>query len=336
MRQANFELLRLIAIILIVVLHADFFALDAPDNHRLLSSPIISVSQLLIESIAICSVNVFILISGWFGLRPKVKSISNLCFQILYFTIGIYIVTLLLGVRTIDFEGLKSIIFLSNNGWFIRSYILLLILAPILNKYIEYAEKKHIEIILVTFILFQTIYGWLFDVAKFFCNGYSTTSFIWLYLFARYLRLHAPNFSRLKLKCDAIIFILSIITLTLLAIIPAYADNTYRMSQLYAYNNPIIIIMSTYLFLYFSKINFNSKIIINIASSSFAIYLLHCNPNIMNNYFVAPIKQIYDTYFGFECLSYIALIVTIYVIGAIILDIPRKYIWNKYLLPRFK
>ncbi len=56
----------------------------------------------------------------------------------------------------------------------------------------------------------------------------------------------------------------------------------------------------------------------------------------MNNYFVAPIKQIYDTYFGFECLSYIALIVIIYVIGAVILDIPRKYIWNKYLLPRFK
>lgn len=69
MRQGNIELLRIISIILIVILHADLFSLSAPDYYRLMISPFVSISQLAVESIAICSVNIFIFISGWFGVR---------------------------------------------------------------------------------------------------------------------------------------------------------------------------------------------------------------------------------------------------------------------------
>ena len=105
MRQANIELLRLISIILIVVLHADIFSLSAPDNNRLMMAPFVSISQLAIESFAICSVNVFIFISGWFGTKPTAKSFCNLCFQILYFTIGIYLFTTTSGLTTFNTGG---------------------------------------------------------------------------------------------------------------------------------------------------------------------------------------------------------------------------------------
>lgn len=336
MRQGNIELLRIISIILIVILHADLFSLSAPDYNRLMTSPFVSISQLAVESIAICSVNIFIFISGWFGVQPTIKSFSNLCFQILYFTIGIYFTTILLGVNTINLSGILSIVFLTNNGWFIRSYILLLILAPIINSYITNTNRLHFKWLLIFFFSFQTIYGWLFDVAKFFDNGYSTISFIGIYLLARYIKLYQPNFSKFKGYYDLTIFILLSVLLTILTIYPVYLSNGYRIWQLFAYNNPIVILMSVFLFLFFTKLKFNNQFVIKLASSSFAIYLLHCNPNIMNEYFVRPIKYFYKNFDGVESLGYISLIVIIYIVAALILDIPRKYIWNKYLLPKFK
>lgn len=335
MRQANIELLRLISIILIVILHADFFSLGAPDFARLTQNSFVSISQIAIEALAICSVNVFVLISGWFGIKPSKKSLCNLCFQILYFTIGIFLFTNIAGLTTFNIGGVLSIFFLTNNGWFIRSYILLMILAPILNKYIDSAQQSEFKCIIIFFFVFQTIYGWLFGVAKFFDYGYSTISFIGIYLLARYIKIYTPRFSAYNKLYDFSIFLFLTILLMIITIITIYINKS-RIDQLYAYNNPVVLVMSIYLFLFFTKLKINSSIIISLASSSFAIYLLHCNPNIMDSYFVAPIKHFYQNYSGVESLLYITSIVLIYIIGAIVIDIPRKYIWNKYLLPKLK
>ena len=126
------------------------------------------------------------------------------------------------------------------------------------------------------------------------------------------------------------------VVLTILTIYPAYLSNSYRVMQLFAYNNPIVILMAIFLFLYFTKLEFNNQFIVKLASSSFAIYLLHCNPNIMNEYFVKPIKYFYSNYDGIESLGGISIVVIIYIIVALILDIPRKIIWNRLILPQFK
>ena len=47
-------------------------------------------------------------------------------------------------------------------------------------------------------------------------------------------------------------------------------------------------------------------------------------------------KYFYQNFDGVESLGFITLIVIIYIVAALILDIPRKYIWNKYLLPKIK
>ena len=40
--------------------------------------------RMLFESLAIVCVNVFVLISGWFGIRPKWKSVTNFLFQVFF------------------------------------------------------------------------------------------------------------------------------------------------------------------------------------------------------------------------------------------------------------
>jgi surface polysaccharide O-acyltransferase-like enzyme len=75
-------------------------------------------------------------------------------------------------------------------GWFIKAYIGLLILSPILNTFIENTTEKQLRWTIIYFYIFQTLYGWFPGGAQFFEYGYSTMSFIGLYLLARYLRLY--------------------------------------------------------------------------------------------------------------------------------------------------
>ena len=80
-RQSNIELLRIAAMLLILVLHANFFALGAYEPEDFKTDPLPTATRILFEQAAIYAVNLFVLISGWFGIRTKTKSLTALMFQ---------------------------------------------------------------------------------------------------------------------------------------------------------------------------------------------------------------------------------------------------------------
>ena len=86
-RESNFELLRIIAMFMVLILHADFQALGAPTRADIISSPITSTLKVFFEMASIVAVNVFILISGWFGIRPSIKGFCKFAFQYLFFSV---------------------------------------------------------------------------------------------------------------------------------------------------------------------------------------------------------------------------------------------------------
>lgn len=191
-RQSNMEMLRIIAMFMILVLHADFWSLGAPtisDFHRAF---IPSTVRVFVEALAIVSVNVFVLISGWFTIKPSVKGFCNFIFQCLFFFIGIYAVMLMTGLADLSIKGLAICFFLTSKNWFIKAYIGLYILAPILNVFSEKASKKELGIFLVCFYTFQSIYG-CSGAATYIASGYSTFSFIGLYLLAQYIKRYYTN-----------------------------------------------------------------------------------------------------------------------------------------------
>ena len=70
----------------------------------------------------------------------------------------------------------------------------LYLFAPVINSFIENASKKQVQIFLISFYLFQTVYAWISpNGAAFFQTGYSSISFIGLYMLARYIRLSFTN-----------------------------------------------------------------------------------------------------------------------------------------------
>ena len=186
-RDSNIELLRLLAMFLVLVVHADFFSIGRPLQDDTIATPISTFFRFFFESMSIVCVNIFVLISGWFGIKPKASSFCNFIFQCLFFLVGIYVTFLLLGLTTLSVRGLAGCLVMLSGDWFIKAYIGLYILAPVLNAFADNADKKTYRRVLLAFFTFQTIYSWVCSGAVFFESGYSTMSFIGLYLLARYL-----------------------------------------------------------------------------------------------------------------------------------------------------
>ena len=128
-RKSNFELLRIVAMFMVLVLHADFVALGVPLRDDVMSYPVLSTLKVFMEALSIVAVNVFVLISGWFGIRPSLRGIAKFLFQCLFFAIGAYVVMLICGNVELTLKGVADSLMLTGASyWFIIAYLCLYLL----------------------------------------------------------------------------------------------------------------------------------------------------------------------------------------------------------------
>ena len=90
-RQSNMELLRIVAMFLVLIVHADFAALGHPTYDQAVNETAVTLWRYIFEGLAIVCVNVFVLLSGWFGIRPSVKGFSKFIFQVFFFSLALYL-----------------------------------------------------------------------------------------------------------------------------------------------------------------------------------------------------------------------------------------------------
>lgn len=327
-RLSNIELLRIIAMILVVVVHCDFYSLGAPTVGDYQSNPLSTITRVFVQAIAICCVNVFVLISGYFGIRQKSKSLVSFVYQILFISIFLYTCCILSGISSLNLTGIFECLCLTKANWFVKAYLLLFILAPVLNAFVELKNRKLHRNILIYFFLMQTVYGCLHAVS-FFEDGYSTLSFIGLYLLGRYIYIYCPKFSSFKAKYDIMVYLLCVICLTILSILMIRRNMGVYLS-LFAYINPLVIIESLALLLFFGKFKFQSKVINWIATSAFTVYLFHMYPTVLA-YFKECAIQIYSHTSGISTLLYMGVFVLAVFVISVLLDQIRKYSYSSII-----
>lgn len=221
-RESGIELLRIIAMLMVMFVHADFLAMGAPSSADIINNVADASVRVWIQALTMCCVDIFVLISGWFSINPKIKSVSAFLFQCLFFYIGLYIVLMLLGQTNLSVKGLKICIVATKLNWFIKSYLFLYILAPVLNTYVQQIDRKTQRNVLLAFYSMLFVYGWLFDATYEIANGCSTLSFIGLYLLARYIRLFQPKLVAMPRKRYLLINVFVVSFITVLYITPLF------------------------------------------------------------------------------------------------------------------
>lgn len=232
-------------------------------------------------------VNCFVLISGYFMCNSKItlKKILSLISEIWFYSIVILILflTILKPVEPIGFKLLlRSVLPISYSAyWFATTYIVLLILSPFINKWIQSMDKKMHQDLLIVSI---AIYSFLPTFMKTTLIGYN--HLIWiilLYLLASYIRRYIDK-EQLKLKrhCSFLLIVASLIFISILLLdfigskfnISILLDNsTYFANQ----QSFLLMIMSIEIFLISLRGNKVNKLINKISKATFAVYLIHDN-----------------------------------------------------------
>lgn len=322
-RQSNIELLRILSMFMVLMVHANFFVNGSVNTEQLSTSPFTAITRIFLEMACVGAVNVFVLISGWFGIKPSIKGFSSFAFQCLFFILGFYFIAIVTNRADFSSRVLFDNIF-KHCGWFIKAYIGLYILAPLINSYIEKASKRSLEIFLIGFFSFEFIYGWIENLS-FIAQGYCTFSFIGLYVLARYLRTYA-----IKIHKRGRVLLISTIVLNTLAYIMSILIFNGVVLDLLSYINPLVILGSAGLIMYFSSLKIkNNKIINFIAASSFAAYLFHGNLYIMEDLFKPLISFVYQEFNGFSCLAMMLLYLICFYLCAVVIDQIRILLWKQ-------
>lgn len=306
-----------------MVLHANFFSLGSPEISDLQTAPTKTVARVLAEALSICSVNAFIFISGYFGIHPKRSSLTRYLFQIVFLFGLIYGFCLFAGTATWSVQGFLQCICLSPQNWFVKAYLLLYIMAPALNAFADKQDCKLHRNVLVGFFLIQTFYGCLF-AADFFEKGYGTLSFMGLYLLVRYIKLYRPKWSLLKKEHDLLIYLFCAVSITGVTVWGIMAGKNTDI-LMFTYINPLVIIESVTLFLFFSKLSFTSRLINWVASSSFAVYLVHTNPNILGPVFKKQIVCLNESTNSIKALVLVFIFLVLTFSASVLLDQIRKF-----------
>lgn len=272
-RQSNMELLRIIAMLMILMLHYNANAFH-PDV-LLGSVDKLSWHALeghFIESFCISAVNIFVLISGYFAIKLSIRSVLNLyirCFIIGLITYLLYV--LITGTpMSLSAIGGRFLALTHNHWWFVISYIGLMTISPILNAGCEMMSRKQFACVVLLLSIVITYFGWwksLEDTNA----GYSLIMFIYLYVVARFIRLHI-SIDRIKALrwIWFTLYIISSIAITLLAI--------RHEVLVYTYDSPLTIISAVSLLLFFLSIRFQNRFVNWAAASVFSAYLIQESP----------------------------------------------------------
>jgi hypothetical protein len=326
-RDSNMELLRIVAMLLVMIVHASYRALGLPTLEMLVEDPQSGFLRLLTESFSIMAVNVFVMLSGWYGIRLRWSRLAELLFQVLFFglvCVGIaYIAT-----GSLPTSIAKCVLMLGEGDyWFVKTYLALYLLSPVLNAFVEHASRRQMETTLLTLFAFQWVFGWIFNATIWLNGGYSLPSFVCLYLLARYMNIHRPRFTKFGRQTDISIYIVTCAFMTVSIFLLKRYFNLGGV--LYYYNSPTAILAAAYLLLFFSKLHLQSRIVNWVAISALAIYLTHSN-SYLCHYYDGTIRLWCDQLALPSFLLYMVALIAVVFVGSILLDKVRLLVWRPF------
>jgi len=247
----------------------------------LYTNPLKSIVLIELNSLSSVCVNCFVLISGYFSIKWKFRSLGALVFQVLFWSIIGVVIAASLKIQ-FAYSIINSFTVFFKGRWFVPAYMTLYVIAPILNKFIEVCTEKELGKYIVLFYVYSCVMCYLCKSEEF-NRGMSFINLIGVYLIGAYLKrstlkwFKTTSFESLMIYGGLSVF-LSVLSVLSMIIGFAWSPQWFL--------NPIVIVMSVYLFLFFKNLDIGEIKIVNyIAASAFAVYLFHMHPYIMHLYF---------------------------------------------------
>lgn len=283
-RQSNFELLRIIAMLFIVMRHfALYGGLDETGSEIMLNKVFIT----LVGPFGKLGVDIFILISGYFlaeKSKVTVRKTVKLWSQVFFYTFSIFIVSVIINPDNFSVSGLFENVFpVAYPGlWFVKTYFMFFLLTPFMNMVLQNLSKRSHETVIVLFFVLWCI------VPTNAQDGFQLCDLLWFcYLFvaASFIRKYEDEIKLSPVKCF-VLFAVVFVILFLYKLAGMKFDVIMEIYKPYTIDSVFNLLCSLFLFMGFKNINIKNKkvcIFINtVASATFGVYLIHENRFIRN------------------------------------------------------
>lgn len=287
-RLMNVELLRTLSMFFIVCNHFLGHCLNLQDYDMTDSNRFV---LWFFRGVCYMGTNLFILISAYFQSKSrfKAKSLLLLIAQVLFYSILLYLISVLCGITHFSYISLTKVLFpiLSSSYWFVTCYVGLYLLSPYLNRFITiFTQRQYRSLLIILFVFFSVVPNVFYDSTWLNWGGSSgIVWFVFLYLIAGYIRqyINVEDIAMKKLLPVLVVFLfLPLFSKIVIANLSLYFTGKVIGSSIFFVKNSVILLpMSILFFMVFMKIKItgrtNEKIIEFIASSMFAVYLISEN-----------------------------------------------------------
>ncbi|MCH4853774.1 acyltransferase [Bifidobacterium pseudolongum] len=288
-RNSNVELVRLLAMVMIVLNHtpwANCLYVDPNIGYIRRWGTTLTVSFLSNwGGVGDC---LFFIISAWFlceenqSLKRNIARCWHLEKQLWFWSITLFVGCLVAwhmqggmpGIKTLTSLGVKTVFPLATNlWWYPTSYVLFLLICPLLTQGLQLLTRERHATLCIGLLL---IFGWMPESIFPLDMKYSIILFVYLYILICFIKWHIPSMCKSRLYAYHFIVVGSGIALTSQALVQCMSPNKI-MGHMWM-NSPrcissicialgIVIIATT------SKAH-HSQTINYVASSTLAVYLV--------------------------------------------------------------
>ena len=290
-RMANLELLRCVAMMMVVVLHFLGKGYLLPE----IGGPYLGTTgwvAWLLEGFCIVAVNVYMLISGYFlsASSFKLSRLIGLWLQLWFYSVCFGLAGAIIGLpaeTALDTHYFLTLLFPVSMGhyWFITAYIFLYILLPFVGRAVRQMSRQQLQaaigLLLLVFCLMKSVLPVRLEMDKL---GYDCLWYLCVFLTAAYIRRFGIPFLEkegrgivLYIVCCLLIFSG---TMGLRAVYLRTGNLGLMLKWFYEYNHILPFFASVGLFMAFLKLRVKGgfgTFVTKIAPYTLGVYLLHEN-----------------------------------------------------------
>lgn len=285
-RSSNIKLYRIIVMLLIISHH---YVVNSDLMNCINAAPFSSSSVflLLFGMWGKTGINCFVLITGYFMCTSKIslKKFLKLLLQVEFYNLTIYLIFFSVGYTDFNIKSFVKTVFpiSSITNGFTSCFLLFYLCIPFLNVLIRNLSKKMHRYLLLLSLGIYTVLG----TAHIPINMNYVTWFCVLFFIGSYIRLYKDDF-----RCfnNGYVCFFSILFSCLSVVLMAYFADYLQRELPYYYmvsdsNHLMAVVTSVYLFLYFLNLNIKySKWINVVAASTFGVFLIHTNGDVMRQW----------------------------------------------------
>lgn len=296
-RMANLELLRCVAMMMVVVLHFLGKGGLLTGGDRVLSDGAVALdgtghAAWLLEASCIVAVNVYMLISGYFLCCSsfKLSRLIQLWLQVWFYSVAVGVLAAAAGVvegTAVDVHYYLTLLFpvSMEHYWFMTAYLFLYVLLPVAGLAVRQMTKGQMKaavlLLLGVFCGLKSVVPFRLDVDR---KGYDVLWYLCVFVAAAYLRRFGLPWRKGKWKCLLLYAASCLLAFGGTMILHRVYLRTGKLSWIVnvcmEYNHVLPLLGAVGLFGFFLHVRVPDKIapVINkVAGCTLGVYLLHEN-----------------------------------------------------------